>query len=742
MRALRQCQRKKPTRLLHEWLAVNDNCDWVQSHFVELFTAEVLSEWYSRAGTWCQGCANLSMALLVGVDAWQMCRDFMNMRSREFRRCVGPHDACALHAPLSDTATPRFGRSDPKHAGAETAENVDDLIDMLRHPPRLPFAVYIELDCWNWKPPSAPASPDMAAPQVSSDVIEVAPGRHTASADIILDSSIVKGVDKGSGADRRPAEAAPPLDFGAAAAAMAASAATLPAELAKKAAETFTSAAAAVTGAKVEPLHEGTNASDATTDATTDAHAHAHAPPGAKATSVAEDVAEDLAEDVYVPLDVLHSGPINATVDATGDATGTGEASEPDTAKAVANAPEPAAPVPATDAADEAKVAPSAAETAGEVKKEDTAATAERVRREEVSEQRAVANEPDPAKLAPLVHGRRVFSRLHPMGSASARANGGHVFLVQIEAPDEYDDEGEEGDDDGEVDDDGEPRRRKKPAASGPCPPGELPLSCYTIYSSWSGRYTLQQWMENRPELIEMSAPSLDLWLKALKALIVTKHWSAQADELITFLFGAEMTGESDLGAPDDDEHASASEDGGLCDMADRFTAKMALDADITKDVPGSPPATAAATKVKETDAGVNKTATGADALTSAPVPPPRSPNTIEVNLPSVLKAIEATLPSPVDVGDASTVEDVGDGDDPDEDIGPSSDWVSPAEGWGVDYEDEVMWELHYWARGYDRTQLEYNAIVIEQLHKVRAHHSPRQAAPATATAKLSLHDG
>ena len=28
-------------------------------------------------------------------------------------------------------------------------------------------------------------------------------------------------------------------------------------------------------------------------------------------------------------------------------------------------------------------------------------------------------------------------------------------------------------------------------------------------------------------------------------------------------------------------------------------------------------------------------------------------------------------------------------------------------------------WEVHYWARSYDRAALEYNANVIEQLHKV-----------------------
>ena len=45
--------------------------------------------------------------------------------------------------------------------------------------------------------------------------------------------------------------------------------------------------------------------------------------------------------------------------------------------------------------------------------------------------------------------------------------------------------------------------------------------------------------------------------------------------------------------------------------------------------------------------------------------------------------------------------------------------WVSPASGWAVENEDDVMWELHFWARGYDRNQLAYNAAVIEQLHKV-----------------------
>ena len=30
-----------------------------------------------------------------------------------------------------------------------------------------------------------------------------------------------------------------------------------------------------------------------------------------------------------------------------------------------------------------------------------------------------------------------------------------------------------------------------------------------------------------------------------------------------------------------------------------------------------------------------------------------------------------------------------------------------------------MLWELHFWARTYDRNQLEHNAAVIEHLHKV-----------------------
>ena len=39
------CKEQRPHKLLHEWLAVNDYCDWMQHHFIELFTAEVPPEW-------------------------------------------------------------------------------------------------------------------------------------------------------------------------------------------------------------------------------------------------------------------------------------------------------------------------------------------------------------------------------------------------------------------------------------------------------------------------------------------------------------------------------------------------------------------------------------------------------------------------------------------------------------------------------------------------------------------------
>ena len=94
------------------------------SAIVDTFTTEVLSEWYSSKGTWCQGAANLMMSLLVGVDCWQRVRDFMNSRTRLFRR-------------------------DPPVGAFKTVDEIDYLLHLLRRPPSHPFAIYVELDCWN-----------------------------------------------------------------------------------------------------------------------------------------------------------------------------------------------------------------------------------------------------------------------------------------------------------------------------------------------------------------------------------------------------------------------------------------------------------------------------------------------------------------------------------------------------------------------------------------------------------------
>jgi len=74
--------------------------------------------------------------------------------------------------------------------------------------------------------------------------------------------------------------------------------------------------------------------------------------------------------------------------------------------------------------------------------------------------------------------------------------------------------------------------------------------------------------------------------------------------------------------------------------------------------------------------------------------------------------------PGPKDAAVAADSNEDSSGDDDDESV-PDECWRSPADGWLVNKNDAVVWELHYWARSYDRTQLEYNAAVIEQLHKV-----------------------
>ena len=114
-------------------------------------------------------------------------------------------------------------------------------------------------------------------------------------------------------------------------------------------------------------------------------------------------------------------------------------------------------------------------------------------------------------------------------------ANGGHVFVIQIEGTggegggggggDGGDGDEGDGSDGGSADgeSEGAPRRTHSvaaaarsgsvvlvlvgvllPAAALPFLAGApLSLKHYTVYSSWSGRYTLQQWLDSRPELLQ-----------------------------------------------------------------------------------------------------------------------------------------------------------------------------------------------------------------------------------------------
>jgi len=77
-----------------------------------------------------------------------------------------------------------------------------------------------------------------------------------------------------------------------------------------------------------------------------------------------------------------------------------------------------------------------------------------------------------------------------------------------------------------------------------------------------------------------------------------------------------------------------------------------------------------------------------------------------------------AAEPGPKDAAVVADSNEDSSEDEDDESV-PDDCWRSPADNWLVNKNDAVVWELHYWGRCYDRTQLEYNAAVVEQLHKV-----------------------
>ena len=909
--ALRQCKARRPVRLLDEWLAINDYCDWVQQHFIELFTAEVrglhmpitfmrtfakvqalptsapwrdllswssvpdrpalsstptpqvLSEWYTRAGTWCQGGSNLAMALLVGVDSWQMCRDFMNMRSREFRR-------------------------DPTIASSETVSNADELVQLLRRPPCLPFAIYVEIDCWDF-----PSGDSLK----SKSSVSSLPGRQGFGSfenSTVSESGQAKPRTSEGGSDSSATPSPRSLEPGAQPRRQAPTTppskrdvqhepqsppcpVTSPPQLNDTAiqqgvptmpstdhaaCESVAAAATALAATRLSDDSAGVSADGAAARAAARARAMEEAVKEQVAEAFA-DAAENMApspasapaaEDVYVPLDVMYSGPrtestataarrvqINWGNEAEGaDARGAGEWKESQDTFCAGTAsstseetPPDAASAEDVDGLPGPEASPALAPASAPIAS--------------VSDGAPAPSDSSSEAEQSLAYGRRVTSRVYaepePMPYTP---NGGHVFLIQIEKPDnerDGDNASCSGDDDNGGSGGGEDGRGAEANRYGP---GDLPLSCYTIYSCWSGQYTLQQWMEQRPELIQMSGNALELYLGALKALLTITEWSEDAEELLTFLWSGEFgvnggkPGGSDaaerksVAKPDAAAPADAPADAAPIPPATDTPSvnpgaerAMMPGMDPSASLVASPncePAVrpAASPAHADTADGVDTGTADVDdvesdaekeSLAKSLPPPPQLPYLAALQLglvdimlrerqaepkdrdhssdsnyhaaaacddPTGIEGADAaavgadgvaamagplrqgialsdgSLPSAgataaPDVGDdgicdsggvdciTGTGSDDSDGDDDDADVDAAADnddadddndddddddddepeWLNPANNWNIDYEAPVLWEMHYWARGYDRTRFEYNAAVIEQLHKV-----------------------
>jgi hypothetical protein len=121
------------------------------------------------------------------------------------------------------------------------------------------------------------------------------------------------------------------------------------------------------------------------------------------------------------------------------------------------------------------------------------------------------------------------------------------------------------------------------------------------------------------------------------------------------------------------------------------------------------------------------------------------SQRNLERNLDEAFRDADGDAESADDGAKDSGLDSDGDTDDSNPDprrggMSTGGEWLSPADGWTVEYEEPILWELHFWAKGYDRTQLEYNACVIEQLHKM-ARTSHEQIVARTASEYLERLD-
>eukprot|EP00993_Chasmostoma_nieuportense_P000050 NODE_1046_length_1689_cov_44.218950_g982_i0.p1 GENE.NODE_1046_length_1689_cov_44.218950_g982_i0~~NODE_1046_length_1689_cov_44.218950_g982_i0.p1 ORF type:complete len:553 (+),score=161.75 NODE_1046_length_1689_cov_44.218950_g982_i0:234-1661(+) len=122
---LEQCSRSdQQADSVELWLDMNKYCDDQMVCFVDEFKADCLTDYYTTAGTWCQGNANLACAILVGIDQWELVRDYMNHQTNIFK--ADPIGFSEQH----------------------TASDLQDCVEILKAYTDGPIVMYLELDAW------------------------------------------------------------------------------------------------------------------------------------------------------------------------------------------------------------------------------------------------------------------------------------------------------------------------------------------------------------------------------------------------------------------------------------------------------------------------------------------------------------------------------------------------------------------------------------------------------------------
>lgn len=694
----RSCRRlaatADPRRLLREWLAINEFCDAVQDRFVARCSREVLHEWYARAGHWCQGSANLVHALLVGVDAWQQARDFFNTRTRQFR-------------------------SDPAAEAAGTVDKLLYLLRLLRDPPRRPLAVYVELDCWNKE----------------EDLDEEELPHH---ADAAPAASATPAAEAFPAAEAPPDAEAPSLGL--------------------------TKPAFPLAAPSVSPEGRSHEAQAAWAGAPPWAGEHATGSSHARAHGTADCAGLPLPTTQQVGVAYTQGGVSPPAFPATQQAGGGFEAlsgagpAAPDGTGGNA-ARENARRIAALEqqlAAARAAIALAAAAATGDksVGKSARTSAARSVGEAEVKRKLRAASgkaaygeslvpppegvffsgqlgeegapqadqQPNPANSQ-----QQNLSAGPPAGDAFAfRPYGGHVFVVQVEGETETSGAG------------------CPETGCGGCPP---PASAYTIYSSWTGEYTLQEWMQSRPELAHMRDGALEVWMRELGLLLHTPVWSGVALARVAQLFGVSHNTHANGDAR---KHAATDATGPVSAAAAGAAAAARVPAVATAATAAADAATAAlgqsasATGEGGTAHGTaahHNTHEGSEGRSSVYRGEDRSGLALGGGASGVSR--EGRRSDVCRGGEEeqlwrNTARGLSSGSEEAE----GQAWRSPAKGWRVAVDQPVLWELHVWAQGYDDMQTEEHARVIEQLHVRATQVRLAQPHPPGCTRTPVLHAG